>query len=508
VVTRRALAATILGGWLLILGWHVRREYFASPTARLLERAQSLAPGTFFYSIRMNDRAIGLATTQLDTVDTGFRFSDRVILDVPALGQTHRAITQTEIHMDSVLQLRSFNFLLGSEIGEYAVRGQVRDRQLDLELRTGNDAQKSTIGFDPGVLLDAALSIRLAAGGQLKVGQSVVTRIFNPSVLAEQPIELRVSARDTLIVPDSARHDGSGWTVSSYDTIPVWRIDQTAGSLTVSSWVDEDGHLVKAESPLGYTLERTAFELADQDWKRTLAAGVLESGYGAIIERTAIAANVKVTEVGRIDSLRVRLAGVELDGFDLSGGRQLLQGDTLIVQREQGAHLAAGYTLPYRGTGEALAELGSTPFIQSESPDIRRTARQITNGSRDPTAVAQRLTMSLYRRLEKDITLSIPSAEQVLRARKGDCNEHTVLFVALARALGLPARTAAGLVHLNGRFYYHAWPEVWLADRWVAVDPTLGQFPADASHLRFITGGLARQVELIRLIGRLHIEVL
>jgi hypothetical protein len=95
----------------------------------------------------------------------------------------------------------------------------------------------------------------------------------------------------------------------------------------------------------------------------------------------------------------------------------------------------------------------------------------------------------------------------VLEAKRGDCNEHTVLFVALARAGGLPARTAAGLVYVDGRFYYHAWPEVYL-DGWVAVDPTFGQFPADAAHLRFTIGGLARQVDLIQLIGRLQLTVI
>jgi hypothetical protein len=41
----------------------------------------------------------------------------------------------------------------------------------------------------------------------------------------------------------------------------------------------------------------------------------------------------------------------------------------------------------------------------------------------------------------------------------------------------------------------------------VAVDPTLGQFPADAAHLRLAVGGLARQIELIRLVGSLEMEV-
>jgi hypothetical protein len=65
----------------------------------------------------------------------------------------------------------------------------------------------------------------------------------------------------------------------------------------------------------------------------------------------------------------------------------------------------------------------------------------------------------------------------------------------------------AGLAYIDGKFYYHAWPEVFLGD-WVAVDPTFGQFPADAAHLRFTIGGLGRQAEMIRLMGRLQIKVL
>ncbi|GAC1299445.1 MAG: hypothetical protein NVSMB20_22790 [Bradyrhizobium sp.] len=109
--------------------------------------------------------------------------------------------------------------------------------------------------------------------------------------------------------------------------------------------------------------------------------------------------------------------------------------------------------------------------------------------------------------VEKRITAGVPSAVQVLQSRRGDCNEHTHLFVALARSAGIPARVAAGLAYVNGKFYYHAWPEVYLSD-WVAVDPTFGQFPADAAHLRFVVGGLHRQAELLRLIGSLQIDVL
>jgi hypothetical protein len=113
----------------------------------------------------------------------------------------------------------------------------------------------------------------------------------------------------------------------------------------------------------------------------------------------------------------------------------------------------------------------------------------------------------VFQELEKKITVSVPSAVQILETRRGDCNEHAVLFVALARSLGIPARTAAGLVFRNGHFYYHAWPEVYLHG-WAAVDPTFGEVPADAGHIRFTVGGLAHQIELIHRIGNLRISVL
>jgi len=134
------------------------------------------------------------------------------------------------------------------------------------------------------------------------------------------------------------------------------------------------------------------------------------------------------------------------------------------------------------------------------------TTRQ-ASWRQNPRRVAEELNSGVFNMLDKQITFSVPSALQVLETRQGDCNEHTVLYVAMARALGLPARTAVGLVYTNGAFFYHAWPEVWLGE-WVAVDPTFGQAPADAAHIRFVIGGLAQQVEIVRLIGNLNIEVL
>jgi hypothetical protein len=100
----------------------------------------------------------------------------------------------------------------------------------------------------------------------------------------------------------------------------------------------------------------------------------------------------------------------------------------------------------------------------------------------------------------------------VLRTKIGDCNEHTALYVAMARSVGLPARIAVGLVYTRGAFFYHAWPEVYLAEGrgrglWLPVDPTLNEFPADATHVRLARGGLAKQAAILPLIGKITMTI-
>ena len=65
-------------------------------------------------------------------------------------------------------------------------------------------------------------------------------------------------------------------------------------------------------------------------------------------------------------------------------------------------------------------------------------------------ARAERLTRYVNALLDKKPTVSLPSALEVLRTKVGDCNEHTALYVAMARSIGIPARIAVGLTYVRG----------------------------------------------------------
>jgi len=292
------------------------------------------------------------------------------------------------------------------------------------------------------------------------------------------------------------------------DTIRAWRLglDGTEGR---PEWVDALGRVVLRETADGLTIRRMAFELSFENWRRA-SRGVAgdQANEGSISERTLISAGI-APPAGRLSEVRLRLTAPLLRGLDLDGGRQSFQGGVLTVSSDRATALEPKYVLPPDAAHRSRfrAELAAEPSLQSEAALIVRRAVQVAGLERDPRVIAGKLADWVHTHVAKVPSLSDPDALAVLRTLRGDCNEHAQLYVALARAIGIPARVVAGVMLVNGRFHYHVWAEVFLGD-WVAVDPTFGQFPADASRIRLVAGGSSRRPELLRLLETLNIEVL
>jgi hypothetical protein len=516
LTSQRAVgAAAVLLLWLAGLGFLVRREYFRPDTERLAEAALRVSPGNVYYAVTQGDRQIGFASSSIDTATTTISVDDYLVADLPVGGRTHRASAHTHVVLTRALHTKAFAVTFESDAAPIAARGRVvGDSLLILMLATGNDAPVDTqhIHLTGPILLPNLLPLAVALSDEPKVGKHYRWPVFDPVGLTPREVSLTIAAETTFVVNDSATLDGKTgrWRGVQPDTLKAFRVatDTGAGAAGFSGWIDEQGRVVQT-SQLGLGLRRLPYEVAFENWRLTTAQSNGRPDAVPqdrdILETTAIGANRRLaSDVGE---LRVTLTNADLRGFDLTSNRQALRGDTLDVHREPAASLIAGYTLPDGGK-RILPELTmAEPLVQSNNPEIVKLAQRLARGQRDPRVVAERINQWVYDSLEKRITFGIPSALQVLHSRGGDCNEHAQLYIALARAAGIPARIAAGLAYIDGKFYYHAWPEVYLAD-WVPVDPTFGQFPADAAHLRFTIGGLGRQAEMIRLMGKLKIEVL
>ena len=514
---RLVLGLAILVAWGVGITALVQREYFRESSAILAEAAMRLAPGATYFMVEQNGRQIGYASTTIDTTGTTFEVVDYFIADLPVADQIFRASARSVVTLSRALALRGFDVVVEAPDAPMSATGQVEgDTAVSFVLRApGQPADTQRIAVQGPILVPALMPAAAMLVATPKVGRTVTLASFDPQTMTSRDLRIRITAESLFTVVDSAMLDREAgrFVVANSDTVRAWKLEPEEGA-GFSGWVDAQGNVVAATQPGGITLRRTAYEMAFENWRRDrldVAAGTTSANTAAgdLLEGTAIAAGAMPgRDLSR--SLQVRLSGVSLEGFDLRGGRQELRGDTLSVTRESGQILEADWSLAARTSGfrtRFAPELAAEPLLQVNDREIVALAVRIAGNERDPAVVAQRINQWVYDSLEKEITISVPSAVQVLRTRRGDCNEHTQLYVALARAAGIPARIATGLAYVNGKFYYHAWPEVRLRD-WVAVDPTFGQFPADAAHLRFVRGGLARQGELLRLIGNLRLEVL
>ena len=262
------------------------------------------------------------------------------------------------------------------------------------------------------------------------------------------------------------------------------------------AWVGEDGEILREKGVLGLRLEKT---------DRRDALGKLATASSEDLTRLAsVPSNRVLKDPSRIRRLRVIIDGIGFRGLQLTGGRQKFEGKLLSVEKEFLQDLP-----PEIGRLGSLEKifLRAGPFIQSDHPRIKTLAREITGSDGVPLAKIRRLVDWVHDHIEKRPVLSLPDALSTLKHRVGDCNEHAVLLAALARAAGLPCRVEAGLVYLNGRFYYHAWNLVYVG-RWITADALFGQVPADATHIRFITGSPDRQLDLMGVMGRVRLQII
>lgn len=135
------------------------------------------------------------------------------------------------------------------------------------------------------------------------------------------------------------------------------------------------------------------------------------------------------------------------------------------------------------------AELPRRPVGARKPPSgpVGAWAVEATRGSPDRWAQVERLAAAVPATLDHRPRRGEVAAEALLETPHGDCTEHVTLFVAAVEGLGGRARAVSGLLlersELGGRLVPHAWAEVDVEGRWVAVDPTFGMAPSDAGRL-------------------------
>ncbi len=488
------IGLAIVGFWVLMTALLLQREWGGTPVSRSdasngrqIRQAESTWLGLFLadgpqvghiHLRRLPEQRQGLPGVRF-TMNTQMALNlmgrDTDLRVVGAMWRAHdEPLAELDLTVESMEQT-------------LRLTGEVRDGELDAEVRSGGESMPLQLPMDPEMLLQTGLGTA-SSFPAMEVGDDFRMESFDPLTMRKATARVRCVEEAIFEV------DGVG--------VETRKLEVTTGGFTSTAWVDDRGEVVRAETPFGLVLQRLSPERASAMAGRVPGANA--PGGTDLLGLTAIRPEGPRPYRGA-GEIRLRLSGLEPGTEIPVDDHQILEADgTLRIIQE--AEVSS--SPPDAGQLEAI--LAEDAFVQSRHPSIVEQARQIVGEASDPAVQARRIHDWVFARLDKVPVMSIPSALEVLESRQGDCNEHTVLFTALARASDLPTRIAIGLVwsdELDG-FYYHAWPEVWLGDRFQRFDPTLDQIPADATHLKLLEGGIESWPKLLAFLGRMDIEVI
>ena len=490
-ITRPA-SVLILVAWVAQMAVLVNRAYLQA-SVNLATDLGRYGSGAQWRGVYYRGEKLGFTVSQTIPTANGFELQEDGRLQMTLLGAHTVASLRTTAQVDRTFMLRSFEFSLDPGTGPIVVRGEVGSGpasqakpRLKLDIKTASGTRTSELELEEPPTLALNLARRLASSG-LTTGARHQWSVFDPATLRNAPVTVQIGRREIV------RADGN--------PIPAFRVELEFAGLRTTSWVTDTGEVVREESPMGLISVRETAE-------RATALAVPGQMRTDMLQAAAVVPVMKqrFDEPRDVRRLRMRLEGVDLSGLDLDGVGQSADGN--IVEIRDAGLLTAGAADP-----SAPQYLSPEPLLESDAPEIRAEAQKAVDRVKGNRARAEALTRYVNGLIEKKPTVSLPSALEVLRTRIGDCNEHTALYVAMARSIGIPARIAVGLVFVHGAFYYHAWPEVYVDEGvgrglWLPVDPTFNQFPVDTTHLRLARGGLDKQTAIMPMIGRLKMTVL
>ncbi len=361
--------------------------------------------------------------------------------------------------------------------------------------------------FEGEVFLEVPLE-RIFQDEGLKPGRRYVFQVLDPFSygISEARVEI-IGEEEVLILGERKRL----WHVRTETDYII--------PLIADEWVSKAGQLWKSDSQTGF-LTTTSIRMP-KDKAREMSEKNFDIAFSTIIKP-----DLTIERPREVRTARFKLTGISSekiqnlpfdDGsqslLELKDNHALIQTVSRVFREED------SLSLPIANK-KVQQYLKPTHFCQSDDPGIVSLARDIIGQESNAWRAAKRIAEWVSQEMRANYDVGFASAKEVLKNREGDCSEHTVLAVALCRAVGIPARSALGIMYGQGLFAYHMWPEVFvgrwvsLDAKWLAVEEQSGEYYTDATHLKLGRSNLDENIfkemaqAISEIMGRLSIEVI
>lgn len=385
------------------------------------------------------------------------------------------------------------------------VEGKVSGQDLQITTGEPGQARTSTVAYDPKAR--GPHWLEEAEKRELKrPGDRFAAVAFFPEANRCGQVEVALEKEEAVELPGGKR--------SLFRRVS--RIDILPGT-DLFEWVDAEGTVWKVRfKMLGMTIEQ-ARSSREEVLKEKIASPPEIFLTTSVRPDRPLGSSFKSKPV----TYRIVLLEGDFKSRKIESSFQAA-GQTLVREESPAARViriervlpAKAVPLPVPAAAELRPYLTPNHFIQSDDPEIQAAARKAIGEAKEAFEAAKRLERWVRDHIrKKDLETGFASAKETLQSRAGDCTEHGVLFAALARAAGIPARIATGLVYHDGAFVGHLWTEVYI-DRWIPLDATRGAGEVGADHIAMATTSLADAtladvfLELVQILGNLKIDIL
>jgi len=289
--------------------------------------------------------------------------------------------------------------------------------------------------------------------------------------------------------------------------------------LSIDEWIDENGDSWKSINKTSFTT------LTSIRMPKEKALEVSEETFD-IAFSTIIKPNVTFENPQKIQRVTFKLSGISADkikNFPFDDGSQKIMevGKDYVIVQTSSQIFKEEEAIPFPVKDKEFRRfLKSSAFCQAGDPEIQNVAKEIVGQERNSWRASKRIAEWVEKEMTANYDVGFATAKEIMKNREGDCSEHTVLTVALCRAVGIPARAAVGIMYGRGIFAYHMWPEVYvgrwisLDSKWLAVDKKSGEYYTDATHLKLGRSLLDENIfkemaqAISEIIGQLKLEII
>jgi hypothetical protein len=260
--------ALIMLSWFASLGWLVKRQYYSNGYPVGVTTSNRLAPGSRFYAVYAAGVQVGTASLSADTLTGG---GARIItrFDIGA-GDSLRSRLQA-LTLTPKLTLTEWDATISGEPGAFAVHGARGTDQIFRATLRRSDDTILALPLEPGRALPLlTATLRATLNAALTPGDTIALPILDPFSATIEQVRFRaIPAQAPIIFADSAALDpASGkWMAALTDTLPAVMVVQLGGNSPLRLWLDPEGFPLRAELPDGLVLERTAFEIANLNFR-------------------------------------------------------------------------------------------------------------------------------------------------------------------------------------------------------------------------------------------------